>query len=152
MFDQLIQVLQQHGQDSVINNAAVPNEYNDGVLQEASGSIMNVITNMVANGQGDQIAAAASDPNHQATQLMQNGFVENIMQKFGINGAAAQSIAASLIPVVLSSLASGQGGASGSGAGGFNLDTITSILGKTALDKDGDGKLGFGDITKMFGA
>ncbi|ETZ22407.1 hypothetical protein [Pedobacter sp. V48] len=152
MFDQLIQVLQQHGKESVINNADVPNEYNEGVLQEANGSIMNVITDMVANGQGHQLAAAATDPNHQAAQLMQNGFVENIMQKFGINGAAAQSIAASLIPAVLSSLANGQGGASGSSTGGFSLDTITSVLGKTALDKDGDGKLGLGDITKLFGA
>jgi hypothetical protein len=151
MFDQLIQMLQQNGQESVINNAAVPNEHNNGVLQEASGSIMNVIKNMVANGQGDQIAAAAADPNHPVVQQMQSGFVENIMQKFGINGAAAQSIAASLIPSVLSSLTSGNNGASGS-AGGFNLDTITGALGKMGLDKDGDGKFGLGDITKMFGA
>lgn len=148
MFDQLIQMLQQHGQESVINNSAVPNEHNNGVLQEASGSIMNVIKNMIANGQGDQIAAAAADPNHPAVQQMQSGFVANIMQKFGINGAAAEGIAASLIPSVLSSLNNGNNGATG----GFNLDSITGALGKMGLDKDGDGKFGLSDITKMFGA
>lgn len=61
MLDQLIQMLQQQGQESVVNNAAVPNEHNNGVLQEASSSITNVLKNMVDNGQGDPIAAVAND-------------------------------------------------------------------------------------------
>jgi hypothetical protein len=149
MFDDLLKMLQNSGQESVINNPQVPNEHNDGVLQAAGGSILDTLKGMIANGQGDQVAQLANDPNHPAAQQMQNGFVENIMQKFGIGGDAAKGIAASLIPMVLSQL--GNSNTAGASAGGFNLSTITSMLGKTGLDKDGDGKLGLGDITKMFG-
>jgi hypothetical protein len=152
MFDQLIQMLQQQGQESVVNNAAVPNEHNNGVLQEASTSITNVLKDMVDNGQGDPIAAVANDPNHPAVQQMQSNFIDNIVQKFGINGAAAKGIAASLIPSVLSAFNSGGSKDASDIGGGFNLDSITTALGKMRLDKDGDGKFGLGDITKMFGA
>ena len=150
MLDDLMKMLQSSGQESVINNAAIPNEHNDGVLQAAGGSIMDTIKGMIANGQGDQVAQLASNPNSAASQTMQNGFVENIMQKFGIGGDAAKGIAASLIPMVLSKLSQGdaQGGAA---AGGLNLSSITSMLGKTGLDKDGDGDVDLKDITKMFG-
>jgi len=153
MFDELINMVKNMGQESVVNNPQVPNEHNDGVIQAASGSIMDTIKGMIANGQGDQVAQMANDPNHPAAQQMQNGFVENIMQKFGIGGDAAKGIAASLIPTVLAQLTGKSGNAAGAdpSIGGFNLSSITSMLGKTGLDKDGDGDVDLKDVTKMFG-
>lgn len=148
MLEDLMKMLQNSGQESVINNPAVPNEHNNAVLQSAGSSIMDTIKGMMANGQGDQVAQLANDPNSPAAQIMQNGFVQNIMQKFGINGDAAKGIAASLIPTVLSQLNQGNGQA---GAGGLNLSNISSMLGKTGLDKDGDGDVDLKDVTKMFG-
>lgn len=145
MFDQLMNILQNHGQESVINNPAVPNEHNDGVLKEAGSSIMDTIKNMMANGHSDQVMQLANDPNGPAAQIMQNGFVQNIMQKFGINADAAQNIAGSLIPQVMSQL--NKGGTNG----GFDLSGISGMLGKTGLDKDGDGDVDLKDVTKMFG-
>ncbi|MES2477527.1 MAG: hypothetical protein V4561_00445 [Bacteroidota bacterium] len=138
-------ILQNHGQESVINNPAVPNEHNDAVLKEAGSSITETIKNMMANGHSDQVMQLANDPNGQAAQIMQNGFVQNIMQKFGINADAAQNIAGSLIPQVMSQL--NKGGTNG----GFDLSSISGMLGKTSLDKDGDGDVDLKDVTKMFG-
>lgn len=148
MFDELLKMVQGSGLASVVNNEQVPNEHNDGVMQEASSSIMDTIKGMIANGQSDQVAQLANDPNHPAAQQMQNGFVENIMQKFGISGDAAKGIAASLIPMVLSQLGSNKSNAA---TGGFDLSSLSSVLAKTGLDKDGDGDVDLKDITKMFG-
>lgn len=145
MFGDLMKMIQSSGVDSVINNPAVPNEHNDGVLQEAGSSIMDTIKGMMANGQTDQVQQLANDPNSPAAKIMQNGFVQNIMNKFGISGEAAQNIAGTLIPQVMAQL--NKGGANG----GFDLSSISNMLGKTGLDKDGDGDVDLKDVTKMFG-
>ena len=129
----------------------MPNEHNDAVLQEAGGSILNTLKGMMANGQADQVMQLANDPNSSGAQMMQNGFVENIMQKFGINGDAAKGIAASLIPMVLSQLTKGNAAPGAANAGGFDISTVTNMLGKMGMDKDGDGDLDLKDVTKMFG-
>ncbi len=147
MFDDLLKMVQNSGLDSVINNPQVPNEHNEGVMQAASGSILDTLKGMIANGQGDQVAQLANDPNHPAAQQIQNGFVENIMQKFGISGDAAKGIAASLIPMVMSQLNK----KNSDGTGGLDLGSISSMLGKTGLDKDGDGDVDLNDVTKMLG-
>ncbi len=147
MFDDLMKTLQNSGLESVINNPQVPNEHNDGVLQSAGGSIMGTLKNMMANGQGGQVAQLANDPNHPASQLMQNGFVKDIMGKFGISGDAANNIASSLIPGVLAKLGAG----SANSAGGLDLSSLSSSLGKMGLDKDKDGDVDLGDIKNMLG-
>ncbi len=104
---------------------------------------------MISSGQGDQITQLASDPNHPATQKMKSGFADNIMQKFGIGGDAAKGIAGSPIPMVMAKLSGG--GNVADTPGGFNLGSLTSLLSKTGLDKDGDGDVDLKDVTKMFG-
>lgn len=144
MIDQIFKVIQSQGLESVINNPAVPNEHNDGVLQAANGAIVDTLKGMMSGGQGDQLAALAGNQAHPAMQQMQTGFIEQIMHKFGISGDAAKNIAGSLIPSVMQQL--GQ-----KGQGGFDLSSLGSVLGKTGLDKDGDGDVDLGDVKKMFG-
>lgn len=147
MFDDLLQLIRNNGQESVIHNNEVPNEHNESVLQAAGGSIMDTIKGMLANGQGDQIAQMAENPGHPAAQQMQDGFASQIMRQFGINGEAAKNIAGTLLPSVLGQLTKGNGVA----PGGINLSSISSMLGKAGLDKDGDGDVDLRDVTKMFG-
>lgn len=147
MFDDLMKTLQKTGLESVINNPQVPNEHNDGVLRSAGNSIADTLKNMMATGQSDQVAQLANNPSHPASQLMQNGFVKDIMGKFGISSDAANNIASSLIPGVLAKL--GAGGSSS--AGGFDLSSLTSSLGKMGLDKDKDGDVDLGDVKNMLG-
>lgn len=148
MLDELMNIVKANGQSTVVQNSQVPNEHNDAVLQSAGGSIMDTIKGMIANGQGDQVTQLGENPGHPAAQQMQQHFADNIMNKFGINGGAAKDIAASLIPSVLAQLKGAQGQA---GGGGFDLSSLSSMLGKTGLDKDGDGDVDLKDVTKMFG-
>lgn len=150
MLEDLMKMLQSSGQESVVNNPQIPNEHNDAVLQSAGSSIMDTLKGMIANGQGEQVAQLANDPAHPAAQQMQHGFMESIMQKFGISGDAAKGIAASLIPTVLAQLEKGNNSSAGE-AGSFNFSAISGMLGKAGLDKDGDGDVDLKDITKMFG-
>lgn len=106
MFEELMKLVQEHGQQSVVNNPDVPNEHNEGIMQEAGNSVMSMVKNMMSSGQGAQIAEAAADPNHPAAQQMQSGFMDSIMQKFGIDASAAQNIASSLLPKVMGAFSS----------------------------------------------
>jgi hypothetical protein len=148
MLDQLMNIIQSNGQNTIVNNTDVPNEHNNAVMQSAGGSILDTIKGMIANGQGDQVTQLGDNPEHPAARQMQQNFADNIMQKFGIDGGAAKNIAASLIPSVLAQL---KGAGAQDGSGGFNLSSISSMLGKTGLDKDGDGDVDLKDVTKMFG-
>ncbi|SHN23085.1 hypothetical protein [Chitinophaga sp. CF418] len=169
MFEQLTQLIQQSGLQSVINNPEVPNEHNDGVIAEAQNSILSTFSQLNANGETQQVNEALESADHPVTQNIQQNFAGNIMEKFGINSATATSIAATLIPTVLNAIKGG--GASGAGGvvgNGFNIQdilsslgsgglgngniqsSINSIGGKLGLDKDGDGDVDLNDITKMF--
>lgn len=175
MLEQLTQLIQQSGLQSVINNPEVPNEHNDGVIAEAQSSILSSFGQLNASGETQQVNDALESADHPVTQNIQQNFAGNIMEKFGINSATATSIAATLIPTVLNAIkgggaagtaASGSGngfniqdilsslGGSNFGGGGFGSgniqSSINSIGGKLGLDKDGDGDVDLNDITKMF--
>jgi hypothetical protein len=173
MLEQFTQLIQQSGQQSVINNPEVPNQYNDGVIAEAQNAIISTFGQLNANGETQQVNEALESADHPVTQNIQQNFAGNIMEKFGINGATAASIAATLIPTVLNAIKGGQqGGGAGNGfniqdilssiaggnfggalggLGGGNIQsTISNIGGKLGLDKDGDGDVDLNDLTKMF--
>jgi uncharacterized protein YidB (DUF937 family) len=150
MFEQFMQLIQQYGQQSVVNNPDVPNEHNEGVMKEAGSAIMSVL-----GGEPEKAGEIMDDPNHPAIQQIQGNFVTSIMQKFGISESAASGIATTLIPNIMASLKS-EGGSIGNGlniqeilksVGGDNLSGIGTKLG---LDKDGDGDVDLNDVTRMF--
>jgi len=144
MLEQILSMIRTQGLDSVINNPAVPNEHNEGVLQAAGSSIADALKSMIAGGQIDQIGALSANPAHPAMQQMQQGFAEKVKQQFGISGDVAGNIAGSLIPAVIQQI--GQ-----KGQGGIDLSSISSVLAKTGLDKDGDGAVDLSDVKKIFG-
>ena len=148
MFEQFMQLVQQYGQQSVVNNPDVPNEHNEGVMKEAGSAIMSVL-----GGEPEKAGEILDNPDHPAVQQIQGNFITNIMQKFGISESAAGSIATTLIPTVMASLKNGGGGT------GFNIQEILQSVGggnlgsigaKLGLDKDGDGDVDLNDVTKMF--
>jgi hypothetical protein len=174
MLEQLMQLIQQQGQQSVVENPAVPNEQNEAVMQEAQSSITAGLQQMAANGNISQLTQMMQGgqvhTDNPAVQQISGNFIQNITQKFGINSQAASSIAASIIPNVLSrilnrnnagsqggfdiggllqSLTGGNNATGGVNSGGF-MQQASNIGAKLGLDKDGDGDVDFNDITKMF--
>lgn len=109
MLENLTELVKQYAGDAIINNPAIPNEKNDEAVADASSSIMDGLKNAVAGGNvgaltdlfnGGGAAAATSG----VSQNIQSGFVQNLMNKFGLDQSKAGSIAASLIPVVMQKL------------------------------------------------
>lgn len=173
MLEELVNLIRQNGQQAVVENDAVPNEHNEAIMQQAQNSIMDGLSGMTKQGQISSLSESVQSgqaENNPAVQQISDNFMENIMQKFGINASTAASIASTLIPVVLSKMANGgnQGGAGGfdlaglissvtQGSGGSNTSpggalggNLSSIGAKLGLDKDGDGDVDLNDLTKMF--
>lgn len=163
MLDQLMNIIKQHGQQAVVENNAVPNEHNEAVMQEAGSSIFGGLQQMISGGNIEQITNLLQGNNSSAVNGLSENFAGNIAQKFGINAETAKNIAGGLIPQVLNSLKNkandpndksidlqGIIGSLTSGNGGVQ-NIINSVGSQFGLDKDKDGDVDLGDITKMFG-
>lgn len=175
MLDQLLKTLISQGQEQVIQNPAIPNEYNQQVLGEAGNSIVSGLQGMLANGGLSQImhlfSGGGSGPQTQAggmAGLLTNPIVQNIVQSFtgrltqqyNVNPAAAQQVGNSLIPQVLQSLSqrvNDPGDSSidfnsviqsltGGQAGNTNFNDLAARFGNTGGDVDGDGDTDLQDI------
>jgi len=168
MLDELLNLVKEHAGDAVVNNPAVPNEQNEGILQEAVSSITGGLKDQLAGGGiqnvlktlGGQAATSAGNP---VVDNIAGNFVTNIVEKFGVNPQTAQSIASSVIPAVMGSLVKKTndpndssfdlGGIlshlSGGKTSGVNIGGILQSL-SGGLDKDHDGDVDLSDIAGMF--
>lgn len=168
MLEQLLNLVKENAGEAVVNNPAVPNEQNEGILQEAVSSITGGLKDQLAGGGaqdvlktlGGQAGAAAGNP---VVDNISEKFITNIVEKFGVNPQTAQSIASSVIPAVMGSLVNKTndpndssfdlGGIlshlSGGKTSGLNLGGILQSL-SGGLDKDHDGDVDLGDIAGMF--
>ncbi len=89
MLDQLLKTLVSQGQEQVIQNPAIPNEYNQQVLGEAGNSIVSGLQGMLANGGLSQImsllsggGSAQQNQGGGLAGLLSNPMVQNIVQSF----------------------------------------------------------------------
>lgn len=109
MLEQLSDLVKQYGNEAVVNNKAVPNELNEGVMDEASTSIFSGLQKIISEGGADKIgelfqgnnAGSATNP---VVQQLTEQFSGNLGEKFGLESGAASGVAGSLIPKVLGSL------------------------------------------------
>ncbi len=109
MLEQLMDLVRQHAGNDIINNPAIPNEKNEEAVSDASNSIIAGLKGAVANGNVDGVVdlfkgGAQSAESSPIAQNIQSGFVQNLMQKFGLDHGKASGIAGSLIPIVLQKL------------------------------------------------
>ncbi len=109
MLEQLFSLIQQEGQNDIINNNNIPNAQNKQAVGIATESVYSGLQNVLASGGLDQVMglfsgnAAVNESNPVVGGIM-NQFVGSIMDKLGIESSAAKSIAMSLIPMVLGKL------------------------------------------------
>ncbi len=126
-----MELVRESGQQTVVENPAVPNEHNEAVMQEASSSIFSGLQNMMQTGgpgalKGLFEGVQSGDNNHPAVQQVANQFSGNLMQKFGLDSGAAKALAISLIPMVLGKLMNrSQNAPQGSG---FSIGNILGSL------------------------
>jgi hypothetical protein len=116
MLDQLFNLVKQFGNDTVVNNPEVPNEHNNGVLAEATGTIAGGLQNMLSGGGlqgilslfkgGGSGGGSMGLMKNPVVNMMVGHFASKLMGKFGLNSGIAGNIAGSLIPNVLNGLIS----------------------------------------------
>jgi hypothetical protein len=118
MLEELFNLVKSHGTESVVNNAAVPNEHNEAVMAEATNSIAGGFQNILSGGGLQSIlglfggggnaatgnSGAMSLMNNPIVSMIKGHFMNKLMSKFGMNSGAANGVAGSLIPSVLGSL------------------------------------------------
>lgn len=112
MIDQLLNIVKQFGQDSVVNNPEVPNEYNQEVMADATktiaGGFQNVMAgggfqnildlfkgNSNAGGSGGGVGGLLKNP---IVTMMVGYFISKLVGKYKMSPASASSIANNLIP------------------------------------------------------
>lgn len=169
MLEQLLNLVKEQAGNAVVNNPAVPNEHNDGVIAEATSSITGGLQQELANGGLQNVLKmfGGQGGSPESSSLVQNisgNFAQNIMSKFGISGDQAQSIASSLIPSVMGKLVnktndpndnsfSLQGivdHLTGGQAGGLNIGSLLgSVTQAGGLDQNKDGKVDLQDVAGM---
>jgi hypothetical protein len=165
MFEQLTQLAQQFGVESVVNNQAVPNEHNEAVMTEASSSIFLGLQKIVSEGGADQLAGLfqgnnAQNSSNPVVQQLTEQLTGTLGEKFGINSETASGVAGSLIPQILGALVNK---AKDPNDSSFQIsDVIAAIFGNSAqnsgimeaiskyggqfgLDQNADGKVDIND-------
>lgn len=163
MFDQLTELVNQYGNDAVVNNNAVPNEQNQAVLNEANSSIVDGLKNMASSGNLSELAGLfqgnSIDSSNPVVQQLTQQLSGNLGQKLGLSSEASSNVAASLIPKVLGSLIGNAkdpnhkgfeisdivNAISGGNGNSGLMDAISNYGAKFGLDQNGDGKVGMDD-------
>lgn len=166
MFEQLTQLVQQYGGDAVVNNAAVPNEHNEAVINETSNSIFDGLKKIASEGGGEQLAGLFNgnspiDSSNPVVQQITQQLSGNLGEKFGLSSADSSGVASNLIPQILGSLVNKAkdpndssfqisdiinsiSGNSGQASG--IMDTISKYGTQFGLDQNNDGKLDVADV------
>lgn len=119
MLDQLVSLIKQFGQETVVDNPEVPNEYNQEIMADASSTITNGFQNILAGGgfenildlfkgggnntgiAGNGIGGLLKNP---IVTMMIGYFISKLVNKYKMSPASASNVANSLIPNALSGL------------------------------------------------
>lgn len=158
MIDQITNLVRQYAQGSVIENPAIPNEQNEAVIQQASGSIVSGLQSLLQQQGGLSNLVSGLQSGNLLSQL-QGTVAQQLQEKSGVGGEVASQVSGALVPQVLGQLVNQvQSGnfnlqevLSNFGGGGNVMDQISSIGKQFGLDKDNDGDVDLGDVMKMFG-
>src|SRR5687768_11854724 len=112
MLKELIELVKGRAQEPVINNPAVPNEYNNAVVAEATNTIASGLRNMVAGGGLQSLLALFGGGSRDRKNLLSNPIVSMMMghfagkliSKYNLDTNQANNLSGSLIPDVLGTL------------------------------------------------
>jgi hypothetical protein len=161
MLDQLVKLVQQNANDEIVKNPAIPDQENNAAIQDVAQNIFGGLESQAKQGNVQDIMAMFQNG---GSSVSNNPVVGNIIgkvaaslaSKFGVSPQTAQSIAATLLPKVLSQFVKKTNDPNDKD---FDLQ---DVLGKFTGNKDvadmigklgGSGGSGFGigGLGKMFG-
>ena len=118
MLDQLADIVKQLGQDTVVNNPDVPNQYNQDIMSDATHTIAGGFQNILAGGgfqnildlfkgggggsaTGAGLGGLLQSP---IVSMMIGHFMSKLVGKYNMNPDAASKVANNLIPNSINNL------------------------------------------------
>jgi len=117
MLDQLFNLVKQFGQETIVENPEVPNEYNQEVMSEATKTIASGFQNVMAGGGFENILDLFKGEGHSSNQngirglvknpmvsMMVGYFINKLVSKYRMSPSAASKVSNNLIPQTLNSL------------------------------------------------
>jgi Bacterial protein of unknown function (DUF937) len=107
MLNNLINLVKEHAGEAIINNPAIDNKHNNAAIETTASSIMEGLKGQMGSGGAAGLTSLFTGGAGANSGIMQNItklVTSNLASKFGISGAAAGSIANSLIPTVMNNL------------------------------------------------
>lgn len=139
MFEQLLQIVQQYGNEAVVKNNAIPNEQNDAVLNETGSTIFSSLQKIATKNDLSQLAELLQgneiDHTNPAVQEITHNVSDSLTKKFGLSNDTAHEAAAGMIPQILSSLIAKAKDPKDSS---FNIsDIISSLTGGDSAQNSG---------------
>ncbi len=164
MLDQLIKLVEQNASKAIVNNSAIPDQHNNAAIQEVASQIFNGLQSQAKQGNLTQLVGlfqggGSSLSNNPIVSSLIASVAGSVASKFGISPQAAQSMAASLLPTVMSQLVKKTNDPKDNSfdltnimktvSGNNSLD-VASIIGQVAGGKGSLGGLG-GMLGGLFG-
>lgn len=110
MLDQLINLVEQHAGSAIVNNPAIPNQFNQAAIQDVAQQIFNGLQNHATSGNLQQLTSlfqsgANVGTNPIVSQLI-SSVAGSVTAKFNVSPQAAQTMASNLLPNVMGQLVS----------------------------------------------
>jgi len=114
MLEQILELVKQQGQQSVVENQNVPNNLNNQVMAEAASTITGGLQNILSGGGLQGILSLFGQGQGKSSNLLSNPVVammvghlaNNLVKKMNLSPAVANGISNNLIPGVLNNLVS----------------------------------------------
>ncbi len=153
MLQNILQLIRESGEDVVVNNPAIPEESNNAVMGEAAYAVAGTLQDALANGNVADIIGLFQQSSPQnvmsnpLSQQMQNGFIDRIADKVGINRQTAMTIASVLIPLILRTLVK-RTQSNDPNDNGFDIGDLIGSL--TGGRQQGGGGLDIGQLIGQF--
>lgn len=149
MLEQILDLVKQSSQNTVVANPDVPNESNNAVMAEAAktitgglqnvisgGGLQSILSMFTGGGQGQGQQSILSNP---IVSMMIGHLANNLVRKLNLSPAVANGISNNLIPSVLNNLI-GKTQSNAPEDNGFNLtDLISSFTGGNAAQSNAGG-------------
>ncbi len=156
MLDQLLAMVKEIGKEQVEDNTLIPNEQNDEVMATASESILGTFQQALAGGRSEELLSmfktnsSAEIMANPLAQDIQSGFMDNAMQKLGINKNVAAGLAATMIPIIISKMVKRSNSSAPQDSGFSVQDLIGDLIGGGQKQTAGGGGLDIGALIGQF--
>ncbi len=109
MLDKILSLVRENAQDAVINNPDIPEDKKEGVIQEAAASIFDGVQKETSGGGLQNIISSFAGGGGSGAisgiiDHVKGSFVQNLIEKVGLDSGKAAGIASTLIPLVINKL------------------------------------------------